>query len=92
VCFQGLLYELGLSAHETEVIAVKLEVDTNPPPGAVVTTTSLHRHVRLNLQHHDRASFLAGNYTQFCNGFIQRDVTSLTYGGIYHNPNGQSQT
>lgn len=60
VRFRGLLYELGLSVHETEVLAVKLEVDTNPPQGAMVTTTSLHRHVRLNLQHHNRPSLFAG--------------------------------
>jgi predicted nucleotidyltransferase component of viral defense system len=60
VRFQGLLHELGLSGHETEVTAIRLEIDTNPPPGAVVTTTSLRRHVRLNLHHHDRASLLAG--------------------------------
>jgi predicted nucleotidyltransferase component of viral defense system len=60
VRFRGLLYELGLSGHETEVLAVKLEVDTNPPSGAMMTTTSLHRHVRLNLQHHDRSSLFAG--------------------------------
>jgi predicted nucleotidyltransferase component of viral defense system len=60
VRFRGLLHELGLSGHQTEVLAVKLEVDTNPPPGAIVTTTSLCRHVRLNLQHHDSASLFAG--------------------------------
>ena len=60
VRFRGLPYELGLSGHESEVLAVKLEVDTNPPHGAVVTTSALHRHISLNLQHHDRASLLAG--------------------------------
>ena len=60
VRFRGLPYELGLSGHESEVLAVKLGVDTNPPKGAVVTTTALHRHISLNLQHHDRASLLAG--------------------------------
>lgn len=60
VRFRGLLYELGLSGHKTEVLAVKLEVDTNPPSGAMLTTTSLHRHVRLNLQHHDQSSLFAG--------------------------------
>ena len=60
VRWRGLLYELGLSGHTTEVLAIKIEVDTNPPPGAIVTTTALQRHVRLNLQHHDRASLLAG--------------------------------
>lgn len=60
VRFRGLLYELGLSPHKTQVFAVKLEVDTNPPDGAVLSTTSLKRHVALNLQHHDRASLFAG--------------------------------
>ncbi len=58
--FRGLPYELGLSAHKTEVLAVKLEVDTNPPRGAMLATTSLTRHVPLLLQHHDRASLFAG--------------------------------
>ena len=56
----GLLYELGLSPHRDQVLAVKIEVDTNPPAGAVLTTTVVRRHVTLQLQHHDRASLLAG--------------------------------
>jgi hypothetical protein len=58
--FPGLLYELGLSSHRDQVLSVKLEVDTNPPAGAVLTTTVVRRHVTLQLQHHDRASLLAG--------------------------------
>jgi predicted nucleotidyltransferase component of viral defense system len=60
VRFRGLLHELGLSPHASEVLAVKLEVDTNPPAGACLATTSLKRHVALNLQHHDQASLFAG--------------------------------
>ena len=60
VRFPGLLYELGLSPHRDEVLAVKLEVDTNPPAGAGLETTVVRRHVILRLQHHDRASLLAG--------------------------------
>jgi predicted nucleotidyltransferase component of viral defense system len=58
--FSGLLYELKLSPHQNETLAVKLEVDTNPPPGAVLDTSLIRHHVLLNLQHHDRASLLAG--------------------------------
>lgn len=58
--FMGLLYELGLSPHRDEVLSVKLEVDTNPPVGAVLATTVIRRHVTLQLQHHDQASLLAG--------------------------------
>ena len=58
--FPGLLYELGLSPHQDEVLAVKLEVDTRPPKGASLATTIVRRHVILNLHHHDQASLLAG--------------------------------
>jgi predicted nucleotidyltransferase component of viral defense system len=60
VRFPGLLHELGLSGQRSEVLAVKIEVDTNPPAGATLTTSIVRRHLTLQLQHHDRASMLAG--------------------------------
>ncbi|PJB67882.1 MAG: hypothetical protein CO094_02645 [Anaerolineae bacterium CG_4_9_14_3_um_filter_57_17] len=60
VRFPGLLYELELSPHKDEMLAVKIEVDTRPPDGAQLTTTVIRRHVTLQMQHHDRASLLAG--------------------------------
>lgn len=60
VRFPGLLYELGLSPHRSETLSVKIEVDTNPPAGAGLTTSVVRRHITLQLQHHDRASLLAG--------------------------------
>lgn len=71
VRFRGLLYELGLSPHRDEVIAVKLEVDTRPPAGAVLETTVVRRHLVLNLQHHDKASLLAGKL----HALLQRPYT-----------------
>jgi predicted nucleotidyltransferase component of viral defense system len=58
--FAGLLYELGLSPRREAVLAVKVEVDTNPPAGAELATTVVRRYVTLQLQHHDRATLLAG--------------------------------
>lgn len=58
--FRGLLYELGLSGHKSEVIAIKIEVDTNPPADVVLVTTALQCHVPLHLQHHDQATLFAG--------------------------------
>lgn len=69
--FAGLLYELGLSPHQTEVLSVKLEVDTNPPAGAGLTTTVIRRFVTLQLQHHDKASLLAGKI----HAILQRSYT-----------------
>jgi hypothetical protein len=60
VRFPGLLNELGLSPQRNEALSVKIEVDTNPPAGAALTTTVVRRHITLQLQHHDRASLLAG--------------------------------
>jgi hypothetical protein len=60
VTFRGLLAEIGLSGHRSEALSVKLEVDTRPPNGAVLSTSIVRRHVLLRLQHHDPASLLAG--------------------------------
>lgn len=60
VRFAGLLHELGLSPHREKVLSVKIEVDTNPPVGAVLERTVIRRHVTLHLQHHDPSSLLAG--------------------------------
>jgi hypothetical protein len=60
VRFRGLPYELDLSPHRNEVLAVKIEVDTNPPAGAGLATTVIRRHVPLQIHHHDQASLLAG--------------------------------
>jgi hypothetical protein len=49
----------ALPCANPETLAVKLEVDTNPPAGAGLATTVVRRHVTLQLQHHDRASLLA---------------------------------
>ena len=60
VRFPGLLYEIGLSPHRAEVLAIKIEVDTRPPAGATMETSLVRRHETLRLFHHDRASLLAG--------------------------------
>jgi predicted nucleotidyltransferase component of viral defense system len=58
--FPGLPYEIGMSPHTSQVLSIKVEVDTRPPPGAVVATSIVRRHVTLNLCHYDKASLLAG--------------------------------
>ncbi|RME63969.1 MAG: nucleotidyl transferase AbiEii/AbiGii toxin family protein [Caldilineae bacterium] len=71
VRFPGLPYELELSPHRDEVLAVKIEVDTNPPAGADLVTTVVRRHVILHLQHHDQASLFAGKL----HAILQRPFT-----------------
>jgi predicted nucleotidyltransferase component of viral defense system len=60
VRFRGLPNELDLSPHRDEVLAIKIEVDTDPPAGAGLATTVIRRHVPLQIHHHDQASLLAG--------------------------------
>lgn len=60
VKFRGLLYELGLSSLRDETLAVKIEIDTNPPRGAGTDIKAVRRYFMLHLQHYDPASLLAG--------------------------------
>jgi len=60
VRFPGFLHELGLSGQREEALSVRVEVDARPPAGAALETTVVRRHVLLRIQHHDRASLLAG--------------------------------
>ncbi len=58
--FPGLPHEIGMSPHASQVLSIKVEVDTRPPPGAGIETSIVRRHVTLNLCHYDKASLLAG--------------------------------
>lgn len=58
--FPGLMFELGISPHRSEVLSIKIEVDTCPPQGARLETSIVRRFVILNLHHHDKASLLSG--------------------------------
>jgi predicted nucleotidyltransferase component of viral defense system len=71
VRFQGLLHELDISPHVSEVLSIKIEVDTDPPAGAKLATTLVRRHITLRLQHHDRASLLSGKL----HALLQREYT-----------------
>ena len=71
VRFPGILYEIGLSPHPEQALAVKIEVDTNPPAGATTDTTLVRRHETLRLFHHDRSSLLAGKL----HALLQRPYT-----------------
>lgn len=60
VKFAGLPRDLGLSPHASEILSVKIEVDTKPPAGARTMTTLVRRHEILRLRHHDKSTLLAG--------------------------------
>ncbi len=58
--FEALLAELGLSDHATEKLHIKVELDTNPPPGYTTTRSMVHRYAPFTLIHHDPPTLLAG--------------------------------
>lgn len=58
--FPGLPHEIGMSPHPSQVFSIKVELDTCPPSGAIITTSIVRRHATLNLCHYDKASLLAG--------------------------------
>lgn len=60
--FPGLLFETGASPHPSEVLSIKLDVDTHPPAGAKTATTLCRRFVTVNVTHYDKASLLAGKF------------------------------
>lgn len=58
--FKDVLFELGLSPRRGQILSIRVEIDTNPPPGAENSTTVIRKFVALNLLHYDRPSLLAG--------------------------------
>lgn len=60
VKFRGILHEIGVSSNVDEVLAVKVEIDTNPPRGAALQTRVIRRFAMLSLLHYDKASLLGG--------------------------------
>ena len=80
--FPGLLFEFGLSPHVDQNFTIKIEVDTRPPLGAELTTSLIrYRELFLNIQHHDKASLLAGKVHAILqrNYLKGRDVFDLVW-------------
>ncbi len=81
VRFPGLLSEFGLSPHQTEKLAVKIEIDTSPPVGATLQTTVINRHFLVVLQHYDLPSLMAGKlHALLSRGYAKgRDIYDLLW-------------
>ena len=57
--FPGILKELGLGAFAEQKLAIKLEVDTNPPNGGRVAETTLNKTYIFSVKHFDLPSMFA---------------------------------
>ena len=56
----SILNEVGLSPMPDQNLSIKLEIDTNPPPGAVCERQIVTKYRLLALQLYDRPSLMAG--------------------------------
>ena len=56
----GLLYDAGISGVPDHQLAIKLEIDTRPPAGALCERSIITRTVTFLVQHYDLPSMMAG--------------------------------
>ncbi|MDH5186880.1 MAG: nucleotidyl transferase AbiEii/AbiGii toxin family protein [candidate division WOR-3 bacterium] len=57
--FKEILFNLGLSNYKAEKLAIKFEVDNNPPKGWKTETSLITRHFVITVTHFDLASLYA---------------------------------
>ncbi|MDP2653493.1 MAG: nucleotidyl transferase AbiEii/AbiGii toxin family protein [Candidatus Omnitrophota bacterium] len=60
VKFAGLLHEAGLSPLPGQKFSIKIEIDSRPPSGAVLTTRIVNKFFPIAFLSHDLSSLLAG--------------------------------
>lgn len=58
--FNEISYELGISDQKDQKLSIKIDLDTNPPAGAVLATKVINKFIPLALCHYDQGSLLAG--------------------------------
>ena len=60
VKFEGLMYEAKLSPMKSQKFSIKIEIDTNPPKGAVLKTQIVNKFFPMAFLSYDLPSLLAG--------------------------------
>ncbi|MDI6758491.1 MAG: nucleotidyl transferase AbiEii/AbiGii toxin family protein [Candidatus Omnitrophota bacterium] len=58
--FSSILFETGLSQIKGQKIAIKIEVDSNPPPGGIEISSVYNSNFMFYIMHYDLASLFAG--------------------------------
>jgi predicted nucleotidyltransferase component of viral defense system len=57
---EALMYEAGISPLKSQKFSVKIEIDTNPPQGAVLEELLVNKYFPINFLAYDPASLFAG--------------------------------
>lgn len=58
--FEGLLYEAGLSPLKSQKFSIKIEIDTNPPEGAILKTDIITKYFPISFLSYDLPSLFSG--------------------------------
>lgn len=58
--FEGLMYEVGISPLKSQKFSIKIEIDTNPPDGAILKTYLITKHFPISFLSYDTSSLFAG--------------------------------
>lgn len=58
--FDDIMYEASISPHKSQKFSIKLEIDTNPPAGAVFRTDIINKYFPIAFLSYDVASLFAG--------------------------------
>lgn len=58
--FEGLLYEAGLSPIRSQKFSIKIEIDTNPPQGAVLKSDIVNKYFPISFLSYELASLFSG--------------------------------
>jgi len=60
VRLSGLMKDAGISAFAEQKLSIKIEIDTNPPKGAITETTVVNKYFPLSFLTYEKASLFAG--------------------------------
>lgn len=63
--FKGLLFDLGLTRHKAEKLFIKLEIDSNPPPGYKTEIVLVNKDFLFKVRSYDLPSFFASKLHAF---------------------------
>ncbi len=58
--FEGLLYEAGISPLKSQKFSIKIEIDTNPPEGAILKTDIITKYFPISFLSYDPPSLFSG--------------------------------
>ncbi len=77
--FEGLMYEVGISPLKAQKFSIKIEIDTNPPEGAVAKSDIVNKYFPIGFLSYDIPSLFSGKlHAILCRKYTKgRDLFDL---------------